>query len=79
MFQQVREIMNWVGESLRNESSYNIMVVPDNGSEIKKAVIGVDHFKKFAYIAGGAALFLVTKKYVAHTLTTKKTAAPPAI
>ena len=43
MFQQVREIMNWVGESLRNESSYNIMVVPDNGSEIKKAVIGVGY------------------------------------
>ena len=74
MFQQVREILNWVGESLRNESSYNIMVVPDNGSEIKKAVIGVDHFKKFAYIAGGAAIFFVVSVCATYFLVTKNNA-----
>ena len=74
MFQQIRELMNWVRESLRNESSYNIMVVPDNGSEIKKAAIGVDHFKKFAYIACGAAIFFVASLGATYFLVTKNSA-----
>lgn len=59
MIQQIRDLLNWVRESLRNDSSYTVMVVPDNGSEIKKQSIGTDHFKKFAYIIGGAAAFFV--------------------
>lgn len=74
MFQQVRELMNWVCDSLRNESSYNIMVVPDNGSEIKKASIGVGHFKKFTYIAGGAAVFFVVSLGATYFLLTKNNA-----
>ncbi len=74
MFQQVHELMNWVRESIRNESSYNIMVVPDDGREIKKTSIGVDHFKKFAYIAGGAAIFFVVSLGATYFLLTKNNA-----
>ena len=59
MYQQMRELLNWLLASLRNDSSYTVMVVPDDGSEIKKASIEADHFKKFAYIASGAAIFFV--------------------
>ena len=61
MYQQFRELLDWVLASLHNESSYTVMVLPDNGSEIKKASIEVDHLKKIAYIASGAAaLFVVS-------------------
>ena len=61
MYQQMRGLLDWVLASLHNESSYTVMVVPDNGSEIKKASIEADHLKKFAYIASGvAALFVVS-------------------
>lgn len=74
MIQQVRDLLNWVRESLRNDSSYTVMVVPDNGSEIKKHSISTDHFKKFAYIAGGAAAFFVVSLGAAYYLVSQSNA-----
>lgn len=74
MLQHIRDLYNWVCESLRNDSSYTVMVVPDNGSEIKKKSIGTDHFKKIAYIAGGAAVFFVVSLGATYFLLTKNNA-----
>ncbi len=74
MLQHIRDLFNWVCDALRNDSTYTVMVVPDNGSEIKKKSIGTDHFKKFAYIAGGAAVFFVASLGATYFLLTKNNA-----
>lgn len=74
MFQQIRQLLNWVRESLRNDSSYTVMMVPDNGSEIKKKAIGTEHLKKFAYIASGAAAFFVVSLGAAYYLVSQSNA-----
>ncbi len=71
MFQQIRQLLSWVREALHNDSSYTVMVVPDNGREIQRKVIGADHFKKFAYIAGGAAAFFVVSLGVTYYLVSQ--------
>ncbi|MBQ8418347.1 MAG: hypothetical protein IJX10_06945 [Phascolarctobacterium sp.] len=74
MFQQIRQVLNWVLDSLHNDSSYTVMMVPDNGREIKKQAIGTEHFKKIAYIAGGAALFFVASLGATYYLVSQSNA-----
>lgn len=74
MFQQIRQVLNWVLDSLHNDSSYTVMMVPDNGKEIKKQAIGTEHFKKIAYIAGGAALFFVASLGATYYLVSQSNA-----
>ncbi len=74
MFQQIRQFLGWACESLRNDSSYTVMVVPDSGGEMKKKSIDADHFKKFAYIACGAAAFFVVSLGVTCYMVSKSNA-----
>lgn len=74
MFQQIRQLMSWVSDALRNNSSYTVMVVPDNGREFQKKSIGTDHFKKFAYIACGAAAFFVVSLGATYYLVSQSNA-----
>ena len=74
MIQQIRQFLAWVRDSLRNDSAYTIMVVPDNGREIQKKSIDADHFKKFAYIAGGAAAFFVVSLGATYYLVSRSNA-----
>lgn len=74
MFQQIRQLWSWVRESLRNDSSYTVMMVPDNGREIQKHAIGAEHFKRFAYIACGAAAFFVVSLGATYYLVSQSNA-----
>lgn len=74
MIQEIRDLFNWVRDSLRDESTYTVMVVPDDGSEMKKQSIGTNHFKKFAYIAGCAAVFFVASLGATYLLVSQSNA-----
>lgn len=74
MIQQIRQLMRWVLESLRNDSSYTVMMVPDNGREIQKKSIETDHLKKFTYIAGGIAAFFVVSLGATYYLVSRSNA-----
>lgn len=74
MIQQIRQLMRWVFESLRNDSSYTVMMVPDNGREIQKKSIETDHLKKFTYIAGGIAAFFVVSLGATYYLVSRSNA-----
>lgn len=74
MFQQIRQLMSWVCDSLRNDSSYTVMVVPDDGREIRKKSFDTDHLKKFAYIACGAAAFFVVSLGATYYLVSRSNA-----
>ncbi|MBQ9763954.1 MAG: hypothetical protein IJV92_06315 [Phascolarctobacterium sp.] len=74
MIQQIRDLLNWVRESLRNDSSYTMMVVPDNGREIQKKSIDAENLRKFSYIACGLAAFFVTSLGATYFLVSRSNA-----
>lgn len=74
MFQQIRQLWSWVREAMRNDSSYTVMMVPDNGREIKKKSIGAEHFQKVVYVVGGLAAFFVVSLGATYYLVAQSNA-----
>lgn len=59
MFKQICDAFKALHSLVQQEGSYTVMVVPDDGSEMKKKTVGTEHFKRIAYVLGGAAVLFV--------------------
>ncbi len=59
MFKQIKEAFTTLLSLVQQDSSYTVMLVPNDGSAMKEKTVGTEHFKKATYaLALAAALFV---------------------